>query len=269
MHRRYRWIEYLEEIGAHIQYILGGQTVIADYISRNGQDRTTKLTVLGVSSLYLSSDLYQNNEIIAEQRDDQDLQLVRQYVDRRCESNSTNILPRGYKRYASNISVSNEGCLLFHHHTKNFIILPENLRQEVLDLCHSDWASGHFGTFKKHRRLLERFWWPNMIDDVKTLVGACDICLRVKPQTRLKQAMGKRAFPSKPLDMISIDFLVEFPVTSKGNIHILVVNDVFSNYIQLYAVKNRLAKTAARCLADYCLWVWNPSKLTFRSRPRL
>ena len=39
-----------------------------------------------------------------------------------------------------------------------FVIVPQNLRQEVLRYSHFDWSSGHFGIFKTHRRVLERFW---------------------------------------------------------------------------------------------------------------
>ena len=81
--------------------------------------------------------------------------------------------------------------------------------------------------------------------------------------------MGKCEFPTKPLEKISIDFLVELPITSKGNIHILVVNDVFSKYIQLYAVKDRLSKTAAKCLADYCLRFGILAKLLSDQNPAI
>eukprot|EP00795_Rhopilema_esculentum_P007318 gene7318-13030_t len=65
--------------------------------------------------------------------------------------------------------------------------------------------------------------------------------------------MGKRNFPCKPLDLISIDFLVNLPVSRQGNSIILVVNDVFSKYIQLYPLRDRTAESAAKCLIDYSM----------------
>ena len=47
---------------------------------------------------------------------------------------------------------------------------------------------------------------------------------------------------------MSIDFLTDLPVTPLGNIHILVVIDWFSKYLQLYPVPDRTAETAARCI---------------------
>ena len=73
--------------------------------------------------------------------------------------------------------------------------------------------------------------------------------------------MGRRHFPSKALEKISIDCLVDLPTTRAGNCHILVVNDCFSKYIQLYPVKDRLVKTAATCLVDYVMHFGIPDQL--------
>ena len=38
--------------------------------------------------------------------------------------------------------------------------------------------------------------------------------------------------PSSPLDLVSIDYLVDLPTTSRGNEHILNINDHFSTFTQ-------------------------------------
>ena len=73
--------------------------------------------------------------------------------------------------------------------------------------------------------------------------------------------MCAREWPSKPLDVISIDFLVDLPITDRGNKHILVINDHFSKFIRLYAIKDRQAETAAKYIAEYCLDFGIPEKL--------
>ena len=73
--------------------------------------------------------------------------------------------------------------------------------------------------------------------------------------------MCVREWPNKPLDFVSIDFLVDLPRTERGNNHILVINDHFSKYIRLYPIKDRRAETAAKCIADYCLDFGIPWKL--------
>ena len=61
--------------------------------------------------------------------------------------------------------------------------------------------------------------------------------------------------------MISIDYIVNLPITKNRNCHILVANDHFTKFIQLYAVKDRTAETAAKCLHDYALRFGIPYKL--------
>ena len=58
-----------------------------------------------------------------------------------------------------------------------------------------------------------------------------------------------------------IDFLVDLPRTERGNIHILVVNDHFSKYIRLYALRDRRAETAAKFVTDYFMDFGIPGKL--------
>ena len=181
LNRRYRWIEYFEEIGAQIKYIPGGENIITGYISRHTQDESNRLNILGVASLYLSSEVYQNEDVVAEQRDDQQLMLVKEYLEQRGELDFPNSLPETYRWYSDNILLSENGCLKFLRHGKPLVILPETQRQEDLEFWHSYWASGHFGILKTHRRILEPFWSPGMLNDVKKFVEKCEICLKVKP----------------------------------------------------------------------------------------
>ena len=38
-----------------------------------------------------------------------------------------------------------------------------------------------------------------------------------------QSCLGKRAFPKKPNELVSIDFIVDLPVTERNNIHILTI----------------------------------------------
>ena len=48
--------------------------------------------------------------------------------------------------------------------------------------------------------------------------------------------MGQREWPKRPLDLISIDYLVELPITARRNIHLLVSNDHFSKFSRKFRV---------------------------------
>ena len=68
-----------------------------------------------------------------------------------------------------------------------------------------------------------------------------------------KCTLGKRLFPKQPLDLISIDFIAELPISNSKNKHILTIVDNFTKHLKVYAVPDRTCKTAAKCIYDYIL----------------
>lgn len=68
------------------------------------------------------------------------------------------------------------------------LVVPENLRLEVLKKCHDDPESAHLGIFKTHKRLSQSYFWPKMIVDVKRYVRkSVRSALRIRVPTRLHQ----------------------------------------------------------------------------------
>ena len=53
----------------------------------------------------------------------------------------------------------------------------------------------------------------------------------MKPLNRNPGRMGIRLFPSSPMELVSIDFLADLPITHRGNRHILSINDQFLNLL--------------------------------------
>ena len=54
------------------------------------------------------------------------------------------------------------------------------------------------------------------------------------------------------MDLVSIDFLIDLPITHRGDRHILSINEQFSKLAQLYTVPDHTAATSAKCVFDYC-----------------
>ena len=71
------------------------------------------------------------------------------------------------------------------------------------------------------------YFWPGMQHDVKKFVEKCRICQQAKwrrQNTRLYQPLP---IPTRPWDSISMDFVMGFPRTKRGNDSIYVVVDRF------------------------------------------
>ena len=192
-----------------------------------------------------------NDELLGDQLNNSDISKIIHYL-KNCSTLTKDYLPQQYRRYIDKLELKYH-LLIYKQNRKSFCVVVPDKTEEIMRLCHCDWASGHFGLFKTHKRILQRFWWPNYLQDLREFVGNCEICLQIKSPNRKFGALGVREIRSKPFDIVSIDFLTDLPITPQGNVHILVVIDWFSKYLQLYPVPNRTAETAARCIRDYSL----------------
>jgi hypothetical protein len=56
----------------------------------------------------------------------------------------------------------------------------EILKEEVIQWYHDTPATGHPGYKKTYRALMESFFWPGMIDDVRRYSKNCQLCRRIK-----------------------------------------------------------------------------------------
>ena len=205
--------------------------------------------------------LEDNEELLKKQGNDKSMQGLYQYL---CDPEKTGVkvqVDKLYKKYIAKLYLNEEGIIVFKDKGEEKIVVPYCNRNDILELCHKGYLAGHYGVYKTHERVLCRFWWPNLFKDVVRMIKLCGICQRTRVENKKKGVMCKRIWPDKPLDFISIDFIVDLPKTDRGNLHILVINDHFSRFIRLYAIKDRVAETAAKYIADFCLDFGIPRKL--------
>ena len=119
---------------------------------------------------------------------------------------------------------------------RSFVVIPKCLREEVLLLGHAQFAAGHFGVDKTVRRIVDCCWWPGMSVDIENYEKNCRVCLCTKTDNRVKAKLGRRDFPTLPLDLISIGFVVDLPTSVNGNKHILTIVDQFSKIYRFISV---------------------------------
>lgn len=254
VNKRFNWILYLEELNVKIRYIEGKENCFADYLSRHPKFTEQNINITSFASTSIIDHIYENEDIIEQQHNDETLSKVFQHL------NGNEELPAEFRAHQQKLYIENN-ILKYKHHQKILVVAPSVIRKQILSLCHNHFTGGHFGIFKTHNKVLESFWWPSLYRDVQEYISQCEICLLVKLPNRKHGNVGKRSWPSKPLELISIDYLTELPTSSKNNTHLLVINDHFSKYIQVYPLPNRTAKTASIHIVDYFLRFGVPMKL--------
>ncbi|KAK3511981.1 hypothetical protein QTP70_027651 [Hemibagrus guttatus] len=65
--------------------------------------------------------------------------------------------------------------------------VPTSLRLSLLDSVHASPGSGHPGRQQTLSLLKERYWWPNMAEDVARFARGCSVCAIVSTSCRLPE----------------------------------------------------------------------------------
>ena len=99
---------------------------------------------------------------------------------------------------------------------------------------YNDLTAGHFGIEIMFNKIRERYYWPQMYNDIKEYVRSCDSC-----QRRGKPSRNNELHPislHSPFYQVGIDFVGPLPITLKGNRYIIVTIDLFTKWSESRAV---------------------------------
>jgi hypothetical protein len=128
------------------------------------------------------------------------------------------------------------------------LVVPNELRSEVLKELHGTQATGHFGVNKTIQRVKQRFYWPQCQTDVKEFIKQCDGCSSRKGPPRKPKAPLQLYTVGAPMERIAIDIMGPLPVSENGNRYLLVTMDYFSKWPEVYPIPNQEARTVANAL---------------------
>lgn len=150
------------------------------------------------------------------------------------------------------------------------LYVPLKFRQRVLFESHDSPNSSHLGVCKTVHRILEKYYWPRMIRDVREYVKTCEQCqLSKHPNYSTRVPMGNQKVVEGPWDSISIDFLGPFPRSRKGNTYIFVVVDNFSKWCMLKPLRKADTKSVVEYLVREVFLVYGvPTKIICDNGPQ-
>ena len=121
--------------------------------------------------------------------------------------------------------------------------MPQQFRKRTVRVCHEDY--GNLGMDRVQILLQERFYWPKMSEDGRTVIRTCERCMHFKTTPQREEMYPITA--TYPLELIHLDFL---SIGGKDDVmkNVLVVTDHFTRYAQCYVTSNQLAVTVAKIL---------------------
>ena len=125
------------------------------------------------------------------------------------------------------------GLLYFEDWEGNLrLYVPKSLRVDLMKEDHENPNEGcHSGYHKAYNRLASVYFWPRMSREIKKFITTCDICQRAKIKKHAPYGLLKSIpIPSRPFEVITMDFIPELPKTAKGYDNVLVIVDKLTKF---------------------------------------
>ena len=120
-------------------------------------------------------------------------------------------------------------------------ITPSSMKKEVLYQMHDSLLSGHLGCKKIKAKVLQRFYWYSLKEDIYLYVQRCDTCAANKKPTKVPRAPMGSLRAGAPGDCVATDYLGPLPVTDRGHRYILLFTDHFTKNVEVVPVENMTA----------------------------
>eukprot|EP00253_Pinus_taeda_P009358 PITA_09358 len=203
-HKHAKWVEYLQSFTFVLKHISGQANKLADALSRRALLlQESSIQVLGFEHL---KDLYQT---------DMDFKEAFEACQNPVLRNASPWLDYNLQ----------EG-LLFRG---GQLCIPDcSMRENIVREKHSGGLAGHFGINKTLEQLGHFYYWPKMNRDVQRYVNRCKVCQLSKGHSQNTGLYTPLPVPSRPWDLVSIDFVLGLPRTQRGYDSVMVVVDRFS-----------------------------------------
>ena len=124
-------------------------------------------------------------------------------------------------------------------------VVPKLLVQTVLKEMHDHF--GHFGIGKTYSLIKRYYFCPKMIKHIQKHVDSCSLCRRAKIQAN-KYQLQIAEIAKRALGRVSIDLIVDLPLSHNGNKNILVMVDQLTSWPIARAIPDKEATTIANAV---------------------
>ena len=115
------------------------------------------------------------------------------------------------------------------------LVVPKELRAQVLKLGHSEPWAGHLGNAKTLSRISSRFYWPGQHLEVLGYCRSCPECQLTAPTKKSDRApLINLPIVEKPFTRTAMDIVRPLPRSRSGNRYILTICDFATRYPEAF-----------------------------------
>lgn len=244
--RLIRWALTIQEYTFEIKHCTGKENVVADILSRypensNAISKSERTIEIAYLQIHLDKNIVSKLKMI---RTEQLADIKLEKIIRQFKNNTYIQREKGFKfKYSESI--------LFARYNENEnwrVVVPDSLINNVIEAYHETF--GHFGSAKIYFLITQHFIWANMRRKIIKIINSCKLCQEVKNTNKNLSGKMSTIIPEDDKDILAIDIFGPLPTSTGGVKYVLVVLNVFTKFVKLYALRkattnaiiNRLSK---------------------------
>lgn len=223
--RLVRWISELEMFAPEIKYKPGKENMVADALSRIGDETTPAADSMEPQYLFTAwSDLPE------ELKSDWPL-LYTNGGDNKVSSSDLKAL---LKKEKQNFSIKDGHIFRLvkpkdNSSEKEVPFVPFVQRADLVANFHNGF--GHASEKNMVHLMCSRYWWPHMRRDIKQWIAPCPACqINGKKINRSQEVMHPLDIPPGAFERWHLDFVGELPTTINGNKWLITAVDYTTNW---------------------------------------
>ena len=126
-------------------------------------------------------------------------------------------------------------------------IVPYSMRIRMFLRIHGA-ECAHMGYDRVHAMISKSFYWYNMSQDIQEWLRACKSCQQAKTGLGAGRPEMKLDLVGEPMMRVGMDLQGPFPQSSTGMVYIMVIQDYFSKWVELFPLPDKRAETVAEVL---------------------
>eukprot|EP00116_Pleurobrachia_bachei_P000433 sb/3460695/ len=288
-----RWSMQLSEYEFDIKFIPGKENVVSDFLSRPalpnsssglydyikqgiedavGEQQETKrlegTVVNQVSEDALPAPVIGDEEFLHESKEDPTFKTVRRWIREEDKVKDPNMLApqeRQYYNKLSRLKIGEQETICIRYGSpglKEFrwlICVPESQISKVIEASHTV-AGAHQSTEKTESRIRQKFYFPNMQEEVRLFCKTCSDCFKTNQYYRKQPVPELKPYTYKyPGMCVNMDVVQ----VSKGGRYpkVLTMVDKFTKYVVFVPIANEKATTIAKAFLDNYVCIWGPPQI--------
>uniref|UniRef100_A0A8C1RD31 Gypsy retrotransposon integrase-like protein 1 n=1 Tax=Cyprinus carpio TaxID=7962 RepID=A0A8C1RD31_CYPCA len=141
------------------------------------------------------------------------------------------------------------------------LLFPRSRREMLFQAAHCNPMAGHLGQTATLNRLMARFFWPGIHENVRRWCASCHECQLVNPPATPKAPLCPLPLTQVPFERIGMDLIGPLERSARGHRFALVLVDYATRYPEAVPLRTISAKSVASALFQLISRVGIPKEI--------